>query len=147
MEDNSQTCGELAEHFQISDETVRLHLHCMKVYKLSKFVRHTLSEGQHATMSDSLSPYFLGTATYSYLIVSSLVTKSGSCMTLQVFQTLIVTTGPCASHHKDYLYINAKSCSISGVLVENWCTMICYQQAKQSLRTCPWSSWNICNRD
>ncbi|XP_035216387.1 uncharacterized protein LOC118189823 [Stegodyphus dumicola] len=35
--DSSQTCGELAAHFQVSDEMIRLHLHRIgKAYKLSK---------------------------------------------------------------------------------------------------------------
>lgn len=43
QEDNSQTCGELTKYFQVSDETVRLHLHCIgKTYKLSKWVPHIL---------------------------------------------------------------------------------------------------------
>ena len=42
-EDSSLTCGELARHFNLSDETVRLHLHRLgKAYKLSKWVPHTL---------------------------------------------------------------------------------------------------------
>ena len=44
-QDSSLTCGELARQFNISDETVRLHLHCLgKAYKLSKWVLHTLLE-------------------------------------------------------------------------------------------------------
>jgi len=36
-QDSSQTCGELAEHLQISDLTVRLYLHPIaKAYKFSK---------------------------------------------------------------------------------------------------------------
>ena len=42
-EDSSLTCGELARQFNVSDETVRLHLHRLgKAYKLSKWVPHTL---------------------------------------------------------------------------------------------------------
>ena len=42
-EDSSLTCGELARQFNVLDETVRLHLHCLgKAYKLSKWVPHTL---------------------------------------------------------------------------------------------------------
>lgn len=44
-EDNNWTCGKLAEHFLVSDETVRLHLHRIgKAYKFSKWVPYTLSE-------------------------------------------------------------------------------------------------------
>ena len=44
-QDSSLTCGELARQFNVSDETVRLHLHRLgKAYKLSKWVPHTLSE-------------------------------------------------------------------------------------------------------
>ena len=44
-QESSQTCGELAERFQVSDETVRLHLQRIgKAYKLSKWVPHTLSQ-------------------------------------------------------------------------------------------------------
>ena len=43
--DSSLTCGELARQFNVSDETVRLHLHRLgKAYKLRKWVPHTLSE-------------------------------------------------------------------------------------------------------
>lgn len=43
--DSSQTCSELASHFQVTDETIRLHLHRIgKVYKLSKWVPHSLSD-------------------------------------------------------------------------------------------------------
>ncbi|KAF2344325.1 Transposase type 1 [Trinorchestia longiramus] len=39
------TCGELARRFDVSDETVRLHLHRLgKTRKLSKWVPHTLFE-------------------------------------------------------------------------------------------------------
>ena len=42
-EDSRLTCGELARQFNVSDETVRLHLHrLVKAYKLSKWVPHTL---------------------------------------------------------------------------------------------------------
>ncbi|XP_076052678.1 histone-lysine N-methyltransferase SETMAR-like [Oratosquilla oratoria] len=44
-EDSSLTCGELARRFNVSDETVRLHLHRLgKTFKLSKWVPHTLLE-------------------------------------------------------------------------------------------------------
>ena len=44
-EGSSLTCGELARQFNVSDETVRLHLHRLdKAYKLSKWVPHTLLE-------------------------------------------------------------------------------------------------------
>ena len=44
-QDSSLTCGELARQFNVSDETVRLHLHHLgKAYKLNKWVPHTLSE-------------------------------------------------------------------------------------------------------
>lgn len=44
-EDSSLTCGELARQFNVSDETVRLHLHRLgKTYRLSKWVPHTLLE-------------------------------------------------------------------------------------------------------
>src|SRR5215813_8472857 len=44
-EDSSLMCGELARQFNVSDETVRVHLHCLgKAYRLSKWVPHTLSE-------------------------------------------------------------------------------------------------------
>ncbi|XP_035210822.1 histone-lysine N-methyltransferase SETMAR-like [Stegodyphus dumicola] len=43
--DSSQTCAELTAHFQVSDQTFRLHLHCIRnTYKLSKWVLHSLSE-------------------------------------------------------------------------------------------------------
>ena len=45
IETNSQlTCQMLAERFQVSDETIRLHLHKLgKTWKLSKWVPHPLS--------------------------------------------------------------------------------------------------------
>ncbi|GFV66190.1 histone-lysine N-methyltransferase SETMAR [Trichonephila clavipes] len=44
-EDSSQTCGELARQFNTSNETVRLHLHHLgKMYRLSKWIPHTLLE-------------------------------------------------------------------------------------------------------
>lgn len=40
---NKQNSGELAERFQVSNETVRYHLHRIaKAYELSKWVPHTL---------------------------------------------------------------------------------------------------------
>ncbi|XP_035205601.1 histone-lysine N-methyltransferase SETMAR-like [Stegodyphus dumicola] len=43
--DSSQTCGELAAHFQVSVETIRLHLRRIgKAYKLSKWVPYSLSD-------------------------------------------------------------------------------------------------------
>ncbi|XP_035218054.1 histone-lysine N-methyltransferase SETMAR-like [Stegodyphus dumicola] len=43
--DSSQTFGELAAHFQVSDETIRLHLHRIaKAYKPSKWVLLSLSD-------------------------------------------------------------------------------------------------------
>ncbi|XP_035209264.1 histone-lysine N-methyltransferase SETMAR-like [Stegodyphus dumicola] len=43
--DRSQTCVELAAHFQVSDETIGLHLHLIgKAYKLSKRVPFSLFE-------------------------------------------------------------------------------------------------------
>ena len=42
-EDSSLTCGEFARQFNVSDETIRLHLHRLgKANKLSKWVPHTL---------------------------------------------------------------------------------------------------------
>ncbi|XP_076063419.1 histone-lysine N-methyltransferase SETMAR-like [Oratosquilla oratoria] len=44
-EDSSLTCDDLARQFNVSDETVRLHLHRLgKTFKLSKWVPHTLLE-------------------------------------------------------------------------------------------------------
>ncbi|PRD32311.1 UNVERIFIED_CONTAM: Histone-lysine N-methyltransferase SETMAR [Trichonephila clavipes] len=44
-EDSSQTCGELARQSNISSKMVRLHLHRLgKMYRLSKWVPHTLLE-------------------------------------------------------------------------------------------------------
>lgn len=38
-DDNSQNCDDFAEGFQVSDETIRLHLLCIdKAYKLNKCV-------------------------------------------------------------------------------------------------------------
>lgn len=43
-EDNSHTCGELAEPFPDSDEIVRLHLYRIeKAYKPIKWIPHTVS--------------------------------------------------------------------------------------------------------
>ncbi|GFY74233.1 histone-lysine N-methyltransferase SETMAR [Trichonephila inaurata madagascariensis] len=43
--DSGQMCGALARQFNTSSETVRLHLHCLgKMYRLSKWVPHTLFE-------------------------------------------------------------------------------------------------------
>lgn len=43
-ENSSQTCGEIVEGFQVSEETVRLHLHRIgEAYKFSKWVPYTLS--------------------------------------------------------------------------------------------------------
>ncbi|XP_035223455.1 histone-lysine N-methyltransferase SETMAR-like [Stegodyphus dumicola] len=56
--DSSQTCGELAAHFQVFNETIRLHLHPIgKAYKLSKWVPHSLSDAnkqQHVAACFSL---------------------------------------------------------------------------------------------
>jgi [histone H3]-lysine36 N-dimethyltransferase SETMAR len=42
---SSTTCLELAERFNVSDETIRLHLHQLgKKWKLSKWVPHELSD-------------------------------------------------------------------------------------------------------
>jgi [histone H3]-lysine36 N-dimethyltransferase SETMAR len=44
-EDSSLTCGELARQFNVSAETVRVHLHSVgKTYRLSKWVPHKLLE-------------------------------------------------------------------------------------------------------
>lgn len=44
---SSTTCLELAERFNVSDETIRLHLHQLgKTWKLSKWVPHELSHSQ-----------------------------------------------------------------------------------------------------
>ena len=44
-QNSSLTCGELARQFNVSDETVRLHLHRLgKAHKLSKWVPRTLLE-------------------------------------------------------------------------------------------------------
>ncbi|XP_035220488.1 histone-lysine N-methyltransferase SETMAR-like [Stegodyphus dumicola] len=46
--DTSQTCEELAARFQVSDKTIRLHLHLIgKTYKLSKWVPHSLSDANN----------------------------------------------------------------------------------------------------
>jgi hypothetical protein len=42
--DSSRTCQEFAQSFNVSDETIRLHLRQMgKAYKLSKWIPHELT--------------------------------------------------------------------------------------------------------
>ena len=61
-QDSSQTCQDLALRFNVSDETIRLHLHQLgKRWKLSKWVPYELSETnklQCLTISDRPEPEF-----------------------------------------------------------------------------------------
>lgn len=72
--------------------------------------------------------------------------KSESCIILSNLPDL-------GCHHRipyltlqDHFYTDTRSCSVSGGLVNKWCSMSWYQWAKPSQQTCNHCSWNVCNR-
>lgn len=67
--DNNQTYGEFAQRFQVSDETVKLHLNCIgKMYTTYR------RNPARINIWKPVSRFFLGTAIYLYLIEYSPVT-------------------------------------------------------------------------
>ena len=73
-------CGKLARQFNISDETVRLHLHRLgKAYKLSKWVPHMLSEVHKRQQVAPAYRCFITTVPHPYSIECLPVMKSGFC--------------------------------------------------------------------
>ncbi|GFY59972.1 histone-lysine N-methyltransferase SETMAR [Trichonephila inaurata madagascariensis] len=68
-EDSSQTCGELARQFNTSREMVRLHLHRLgKMYRLRKWVPHTLLEVHNQQRVAACLSLFLNIEAHPYTI-------------------------------------------------------------------------------
>lgn len=143
-EDSSLACDQLAERFQVSDETIKLHMHSIvKTFKLSKWYLTHFWTSKSNNEYQPVSRCFIDTATHSYSIECSPVTKSGgSCMVLYTgCQLRTLWLSP-----QGYPYNCDRSCSVFEGLVDKWCTMSCYQRIKQSLHMWTHSSWNVCNK-
>jgi histone-lysine N-methyltransferase SETMAR len=55
--DNGQTCEEVAQQFNVSAETIRLHLHHLgKTHRLSRWMPHELTVAQKAAQADACLP-------------------------------------------------------------------------------------------
>lgn len=137
-EDNSQTCGELAERFQVSDETVRFT--CTAWGRRTRWAsEYTYPLCRKPTNNNEWQPVsrcFLGAA--MYLSSAHQWRKVDPVWQFQACHTLVVTTRP-PLHQRN-------SCAVSNRWVDKRCIINCCQRAKASLWTSTRSSWNVCNR-
>lgn len=72
--------------------------------------------------------------------------KCGSCMTLPSVPDIDCYNKTLCLTPQDILCAHARSCSVSGALIDKWYIMISCQWAKPSLWTLTCTSWNVHNR-
>lgn len=77
-EDSSLACDQLTERFQVSDETIKLHMHnIVKTFKLIKWVPHTLLDVKKQQRISARFSVVLSAPQRIHIRSYSSVTKSG----------------------------------------------------------------------